>query len=102
MASRKLGVLVASAAALVLAVPAGGRAQGPYEVPPSDPQAPLPLFHARPENGGFFTAIEFVMMQQTRPTSNQIIGRRGAIDTDGTLNSTPIPGTSFLQLGEVG
>src|SRR5260370_36859136 len=34
---------------------------------PPDPEFPLPLYHERPETGGFYAAGEFLLFRQTDP-----------------------------------
>src|SRR5262249_37471339 len=68
--------------------PAAARAQTP-SVPinymPPDPVIPLPLFHDRPERGGFFIAGDFIYFRQSMPITNQVIATRGLIDFDGSI-----------------
>jgi hypothetical protein len=53
---------------------------------PADPGwLPLPLYHDRPETGGFYVAGEFLYWRQTNPIKPQVIAVRGLDDTDGTL-----------------
>ena len=71
------------------------------EVPAlTDPTFPLPLYHDRPERGGFYAAGEFLYWRQTNPLHNQVIAVRGILDFDGSitadLNGTvinPVNGT---------
>lgn len=63
-----------------------GLARG-QEVPPADPVWPLPLYHDRPETGGFFAGAEFVYWRQTNPLKNQVVAFRGFMDTDGQLQA---------------
>jgi hypothetical protein len=63
-------------------VPSRGQAQ---EVPPADPALPIPLYHDRPERGGFYSAYEFVFFRQTNPIKEQLIAVRGFNDVDGTI-----------------
>lgn len=76
-----LGWLVT--AGVVLA-PSGVRGQ---EVPPADPVFPLPLYHSRPEKGGFYAAGEFVFFRQDNPLKNQPIAVRGILDFDGSITA---------------
>jgi hypothetical protein len=76
---------------LVLLLTAGialapGRGWG-QEVPgPADPGwSPLPLYHDRPETGGFYAAGEFVFWRMTNPIKQQLIAVRGLDDVDGSL-----------------
>lgn len=65
-----------------------GQIGGPpldYDVPREDPINPLPLYHDRPETGGFYVAGEFVFMRQTNPIGNQLIAVRGILDADGSV-----------------
>lgn len=75
----------------------GGAYGQPYEVPPPDPVWPVPLYHDRPETGGFFAFGEFVMFHQTNPLRHQEIARRGFRDMDGSI--TGVPGT-FVGSGQ--
>jgi hypothetical protein len=65
---------------------APGRGWG-QEVPgPADPGwLPLPLYHDRPETGGFYAAGEFIYWHTNNPISNQVVAVRGLVDTDGNL-----------------
>src|SRR5260370_1447032 len=38
-----------------------------YDVPRADPVYPLPLYHDRPDTGGFFTSAETLFWRQTNP-----------------------------------
>lgn len=57
------------------------------EVPQADPVFPLPLYHDRPEKGGFYTAGEFIFWRQTNPLKNQVIAVRGLLDFDGSITA---------------
>lgn len=94
----RIGWLGCLLAALV-GTSATARAQGPvenYEVPPL--LAPYPLGHPHYELGGFFCTIEFVDFRQDNPMRNEVVARRGFVDTIGAI--TGIPGT-FVGSGEV-
>ena len=56
-----------------------------------------PLSHTRYEEGGFFTAIEFLYWKQTNPIQAQRVAVRGFLDTDGSITGTP---GSFVGSGE--
>lgn len=58
------------------------------DVPPADPVWPLPLYHDRPEKGGFFAALEFLFWRENNPIKNQVIAVRGFVDTDGSVQAT--------------
>src|SRR5947207_10701340 len=65
----------------------------------ASPIIPLPLYNSRPESGGFYTALEFVMFRMTRNFHDQVIARRGFFDLDGSVQAdlrgtfiTPIAG----------
>jgi hypothetical protein len=82
--------LVALGVVCYLAGPARGQN---YEVPDSYSSSsrdgfwgilPGPLGHPRYEDGGFFTAIEFVYFQQSNPIGRQTVAVRGFVDDDGT------------------
>jgi hypothetical protein len=55
---------------------------------PPDPVFPLPLFHERPETGGFYTAGSFLLLRQTNPLKEQPIAVRGFVDTFGNVQAT--------------
>jgi hypothetical protein len=58
------------------------------EVPAlTDPTFPLPLYHDRPEKGGFYAAGEFLFWRQTNPLHNQVIAVRGLLDFDGSITA---------------
>jgi hypothetical protein len=65
----------------------GQRFAGGDDVPPEDPPTFLPLYHDRPETGGFFAAGEFLWWQQTNPIKNQAIVLHGFVDVDGSLQN---------------
>src|SRR5438128_7231959 len=87
----------------VALAPTGVRAQ---EVPFADPQIPLPLYHDRPEKGGFYAAGEFLFFRQTNPLKDQIIAVRGLLDFDGSITAdlngitfVPTTGAVIIQPG---
>src|SRR5207245_9442833 len=43
---------------------------------PPDPVFPLPLYHERPETGGFYAAGEFLFFRQTIPLKDQPVAVR--------------------------
>jgi hypothetical protein len=55
---------------------------------PPDPVFPLPLYHDRPETGGFYAAGNFLLLRQTNPLKEQPIAVRGFVDTFGTVQAT--------------
>ena len=55
---------------------------------PPDPVFPLPLYHERPETGGFYAAGNFLFMRQTNPLKEQPIAVRGFVDTFGNVQGT--------------
>ncbi len=57
------------------------------EVPPPDPVFPLPLYHDRPETGGFYAAGEFVFFRMDNPLKHQVIAVRGLLDFDGSITA---------------
>src|SRR5262249_2821708 len=64
------------------------RVVGGQEVPPlTDPTFPLPLYHDRPEKGGFYAAAEFMYFRQTNPLDHQVIAVRGLLDFDGSITA---------------
>jgi hypothetical protein len=72
------------AAAVAAMLPSIGHSQD-YTQP--DPQVPIPLWHDRPETGGFYAAFEFLFMRQTNPIKNELIARRGLLDFDGSITA---------------
>ncbi|MCS6850978.1 MAG: hypothetical protein NZ700_07380 [Gemmataceae bacterium] len=68
-------------------VPAAAQAQG--DIGPNlgrpDPVWPLPLYHDRPETGGFYAAVEFLYYRQTNPLKQQTVAFRGFQDTNGDV-----------------
>ncbi len=84
--SRLAGLLV------VLLAPVAGTAfgqglagSGAYS--PPETQLPIPTWANgnRPEDGGLFTAAEYVMFRQTNPLRNQVMAIRGFVDADGSI-----------------
>lgn len=65
--------------------PATVRGQGGLDVGRANPIVPLPIYHNRPEDGGFYAAIQFIMFRQTRELQPQVIARRGFFDVDGSV-----------------
>ncbi len=55
---------------------------------PPDPVIPLPLFHDRPETGGFYTIGEFIYWRLNNPLGHQVIASRGLLDFDGSITQT--------------
>jgi hypothetical protein len=55
------------------------------DMPPADPVYPLPLYHDRPETGGFFAYGGFVMYRQTNPLNHQLIATEGFVDVSGNV-----------------
>lgn len=51
------------------------------------PVLPLPIYSSRPEAGGFYGAIEFIMYRQTRELGQQVIAKRGLVDVDGSVQA---------------
>jgi hypothetical protein len=81
----RTGWLVCVLTAGIALAPAPGRGQ---DVPPADhPILPLPLYHDRPEKGGFYAAGEFLYWRQTNPIKQQTIAVRGFDDVDGSLQA---------------
>ncbi len=70
-----------------------------YDVPRADPAYPLPLFHDRPETGGFFLAAEAMFWRQSNPLRHQLIAVRGLVDNDGSIHQAIPPGTVFNTIG---
>jgi hypothetical protein len=84
-----------------------GRAWG-QDVPSADPVYPFPLYHDRPETGGFYAATEFMFFRQTNPLKAEVIAIRGLVDTDGSISAAlkgqvladPIGGNLFNIPGQ--
>jgi len=76
-----------------------------YDVPRADPAYPVPLYHDRPESGGFFASAEVLWWRQTNPVKHQLIAVRGFVDTDGSVhedlgdNIIPVFGQPFQNQG---
>lgn len=81
MRTRSL-LLVGLLTAAMTGVPVASRGQ---EVPPADPVFPLPIYHDRPEMGGFYLTSSFVFYRQTNPLGDQPIVVRGFWDADNTF-----------------
>ena len=59
-----------------------------------EPNLPLPLYHARPDAGGFFMSGSYAMYRQTNPIKSQTVAYRGFYAIDGTnLGPQSIVGT---------
>ena len=56
-----------------------------------------PLSHTRYEEGGIFTALEFLYWRQTNPIQAQRVAVRGFLDVDGSITGSP---GSFVGSGE--
>ncbi|MBI1918187.1 MAG: hypothetical protein HYS12_26140 [Planctomycetes bacterium] len=72
---------------------------------PPEPNLALPLGSTRPESGWFFHG-SFLLYEQTVPLRNQVVARRGFVDTDGLITATGVgtPVGSFataLQVNQV-
>ncbi len=73
-----------------------------YDVPPADPVYPLPLYHDRPDTGGFYASAETMFWRQTNPLHHQLIAVRGLVDTDGSIHQdintgTVVPGFNPIK-----
>src|SRR5262249_14706731 len=81
--------------------PATVRAQGVggLDIPgrESEPVVPLPIYNNRPEAGGFYSALEFVMFRQTRDFGSQRVAVRGGVDFDGSIQADL--GGTFIVVG---
>jgi hypothetical protein len=96
-----LGLLLAPAAALGQEQQNNG-----YEVPPPDPNLPIPLGMPRYEDGGLFFAGQFLYYWQTNPLGSQPVAIRGFRDTDGRITGFPGTfvgtGTEALNVNDLG
>jgi hypothetical protein len=88
-----MGWLALLLTAGVALAPSGVRGQ---EVPPPDPQFPIPT--GRPDKSGFYTGIEFVFFRQTNPLKHQTIAFRGLLDFDGSITAD-LNGTVVTPIG---
>lgn len=83
-----LGVLALS--------PAVGRAQIDYTISDHDHfPVVLPLYHDRPETGGFYAAAEFLFLRQRVPLHNQVLAVYGYFQGNGA----PFPPHTGLFVG---
>jgi hypothetical protein len=80
--------------ALAGVVPLGGTARAQDYAPP-DPGLPLPLYNNRPEEGGYFGALSYIMYRQTNPLQDQPIAWRGFVDVDGSISQAINPPGGF-------
>ena len=69
----------------VVLAPQAVQAQGTEDGALPDDDNPLPIWHNRPQKGGFFTYAEFVMFQQTNPLQHQPIAYQGFMDSTGEI-----------------
>lgn len=90
----RIGWLMGLSAAMVALMPGPGRAQIDY-TQPDHPFSPLPLYHDRPETGGFYTALEFLLMRQHVSLRNQVIAVRGYFNGAGA----PFPPNEGVFVG---
>src|SRR5215472_11741177 len=73
---------------------------GGLDIGRESPVIPLPIYHARPETGGFYTAAEFILWRMGRNIAPQQIATRGFVDVDGSVQRD-LNGT-FLASATVG
>lgn len=85
------------------------------DLAPASPNLPLPLYHARPDTGGFFLSGGYSMYRQTNPMGNQTIAYRGFWAIDGnnlgpqsistnaqgvpSLTASSVPNGTFIGSG---
>jgi hypothetical protein len=105
----RLGWLLAVGVLLVPATVWGqqvGQGNLNYDVPPPDPNLPLPLGMPRYEEGGLYFAGEFLYMHQTNPLGSQPVAIRGFVDVDGRITGKPGTfvgsGKEALNVNDVG
>ncbi len=72
-------------------VPAGGTAWAQLGYAPPDPTLPIPTYNTRPEDGGYFGALSFIMYRQTNPLQDQPVAYRGFVDVDGSITTATNP-----------
>jgi len=75
------------------------------DLAPGSPNLPLPLYHARPDTGGFFLSGAYSMYRQTNPIGNQTVAYRGFYATTGIgLGQQNVVGSgasSTISFGDV-
>jgi hypothetical protein len=71
---------------------------GGLDIGRENPVVPLPIYHSRPETGGFYTAIEFIMWRMGRNLAPEVIARRGFVDVDGSVQRD-LGGTFIAPVG---
>lgn len=110
-------IIFRGAAFLVAGWLAGFSPAQAQDLAPGEPNLPLPLYHSRPDTGGFFITGNYSMYRQTNPIRSQPVAFRGFYVIDGTnlgpqsigtsstglptLNTSNLPNGSFLGSGTV-
>lgn len=91
MLNRRIGKWLV--VALLLAAPALSQAQSnstPWELSGNNyPTIPAPIGPWQQDGSGFWTAIEFMYMNQQRAIGDQVIAQRGFIDSAGLVTGDP-------------
>jgi hypothetical protein len=108
---KRIGSVAALVATGVLLVPQCVWAQADgnqlYEVPPPNLIVPTPLGNPRMEEGGLYTAGQFLFMHMSNPMQSQILAFHGVLDRDGSIGNNSFPGnfigdhTAALETGQV-
>jgi hypothetical protein len=81
------------------------RGQGPItgtlpQYAPAEPALPVPLGSTRPEDGGLYLSLEYMMYRQTDPLHEQNVAVRGFQVSDKSFSTAGIPGTQPLSPGQ--
>lgn len=79
------GLVLAPALGSAQSLGGAGMNAGGLDVGRENPIVPLPISNARPELGGFYTALQFSILRQTRNLGNQVVAVRGLTDVDGSV-----------------
>ena len=102
MHSKSIGRALLLAALAALATAGGARAQQVFgeDYAPADPIWPFPLYSTHPEEGGLYTAAEFVDYRQNNTLGNQVVATRGITIVDNATvippNTAPLPVPTFV------
>lgn len=79
------GLALAPALGWAQTILGSGMNAGGLDVGRENPIVPLPISNARPELGGFYTALQFSMVRHSRNLGNQPLAFRGLFDVDGSV-----------------
>jgi hypothetical protein len=92
------GALLAAVALMCGAGPAaaqggGAGGEGPGFQPPLNTSPTIPIPTGKAGDAGFYTAAEFIMLNQRRTLGDQVLAVRGFVDSSGIISGQP--GTFF-------